>query len=146
MSLLICAAASDAATIARVGRHGDVVVLRLGLEVGHQGAVTRDIECIAGIGRDLGTVLCPVGEGVSRCCSGANSAGLTLLVGAATCDSAAFFWVGRNTDGVFRDTAADDVDGGDVSDLIVAEHGQSGSASGAGSGKGDVSGAVLDGG
>ena len=70
LALLVCAAASDGATVARVSRHGDGVILLLGLEVGHQGAVASDCKGVIGLGGDHIAVLCPVGEReavVGRC-------------------------------------------------------------------------------
>ena len=78
------ASATDIATIGRVGRNADGKGLRDVSKVGDEGAVASHSEVVAGIGRNHGAVLGPVGEGVIGVgCSG-DGARLSFCVGAAT--------------------------------------------------------------
>ena len=113
----ISAAASDGATIGRIGRHTDGEVLRYVSEVGHQGVVAVHGEGVAGIGGNHSTVFRPVVEGVVGAGCGSNSAALAVCKAAAAGDSAAIGRVGRHADGVSV--------GSEVSHkAVVAVHGE----------------------
>ena len=77
-----------------------MIVTRNAGKVCHQVPVARHHKGITGIVGNLGAVLCPVGEFITRVGSGCQCAGCTIIIIACASNGAAFNWIGSGCYGV----------------------------------------------
>ena len=125
-TVVVCAGTCHRATRCRVGSGSDGIGVEG--EVGHQGAVTRNVEGITGIRGSYIAAFGPVGEGITCVGRGCNGAALSRGVFSSASDGATLSRVGIDGNGIGGDSdgyllgilSNHRIVGGDDTDLVLS--------------------------